>query len=136
VLDAKPKLKDRRQHSIFKRPTGKWPLYVLYVAAAGLLVAGGVAIRSSRIQTEDPRLELIHAGQAIIRSTLKEGLHAAFADPVETTVEPMPGGKHMISGWVDLFTDAGRQDRQNYSVVVSKDNNGWTGEQISVLPQM
>jgi hypothetical protein len=80
---------------------------------------------------------MIHAGQAIVRDSLNEGIHAAFGGEDETTVEAVGNGKTRISGWVDLYTDAGRHDRQNYSVIVYRDPSaGWVGERPTIIPQM
>jgi hypothetical protein len=109
----------------------------LFLAAAGLLVAGGFAIRGSHLAQVPVRTQILRAGQSIVQSTLAEGIHAAFGGEEETVVEPMSDGKTMVSGWVDLINDAGQHDRQNYSVIVYKDStNGWMGERITVIPQM
>jgi len=82
-------------------------------------------------------MELIHAAQALVRASLVEGLRASFSGEEEITVEPLPNKKFMISGWVDLVTQQGRPDRQNFSLVVYKDEfAGWVGEKISIIPQM
>jgi hypothetical protein len=136
VLDARPKLKERRERRNFKL-SGKWPLYLMYLAAAGLLIAGGVAFRYSRPKQESPRLQLIHAGQALVRANLAEGLRGFFAGEEETVVESLPENKFLISGWVDLLTNEGRQDRQNYSLIIFKDDTGnWSTDRVSVIPQM
>jgi hypothetical protein len=80
---------------------------------------------------------MIHVGQAFVRDSLTQGLRAAFADTQETVVDQLPDNKYMISGWVDLITEQGRQDRQTFSVVVYKnDLNNWVGEKVAVIPQM
>ena len=110
---------------------------MLSLVALGILVMGGVAIYKAQPAKESQRTQLIRIGQAAVRSSLAEGLQAAFAGEEETTVDPMQDGKTMISGWVDLITKVGRQDRQNYSVVVYKDPYaGWVGERVTVIPQM
>ena len=39
--------------------------------------------------------------------------------------------------WVDVVTNEGVADRQNYSIVISRNEAGdWVGEKISILPQM
>ena len=63
-------------------------------------------------------------------------LPAVSSFPKETVVEPLPDNKYRISAWVDLSTNEGRQSREISSVVVSMEENGWTGEQISVIPQL
>jgi hypothetical protein len=111
---------------------------VYLAAAAGLLVAGGVAIRSSnRTPKESVQSQMIHAGQNVVRNNLIEGIHPAFGGVEETMIDPLPDNKFMISGWVDLVTDAGKQDRQNYSVVIYRNEmNDWVGEKVSFIPQM
>ena len=82
-------------------------------------------------------MEMIHAAQAMVRGNLVEGLRASFSGEEEITVESLPDKKFMISGWVDLVTEQGRPDRQNYSLIVYKDySGGWTGEKIAIIPQM
>ena len=136
MLDPKPKLRERRSHAIFKRPSGKWPLYFLYLAAAGLLVAGGVtAIRHARPSKDSLRLTMIQAGQAMVRANLDEDLKASFGGESETVVEELPGRKFLISGWVHLITSQGQIDRRSYSVVVYKSEaDNWVGERVSVIP--
>jgi hypothetical protein len=103
----------------------------------GLLGVGAVALRISPPAPIPVRTQMIRAGQEIVRDTLNEGIHAAFGTEDETSVEPMADGKTMISGWVDLYTDSGRHDRQNYSVVVYNDPAlGWVGERATVIPQL
>jgi hypothetical protein len=103
---------------------GKWPLYLLYLMVCGLLVAGGFAFRGARPAKESPRMEMIHAAQAMVRGRLVEGLRASFSGEEEITVESLPDKKFMISGWVDLVTEQGRPDRQNYSLIVYKNETG------------
>jgi hypothetical protein len=136
VLEAKPKNKNRRPVS-GRAKTRKWPLYALFVAAAGLLVAGGVAIRQARPTAMTERQQLINIGHAVVRQTIQEGLRVAFAGEEETIVESLPDHKFMISGWVDLITPQGRPQRRSFSCIIYKnDNETWVGEHVSVIPQM
>jgi hypothetical protein len=137
VLEARPKSnKERRQRPVLKF-SGKVPLYLMFLAAAGLLVAGGIAFRHSRPNQESQRTQLIRAGQALVRANLAEGLRSFFGGEEETVVESLPDNKFLISGWVDLLTNAGQQDRQNYSLIIFKDDTGnWSTDRVSVIPQM
>ena len=136
MLDSRPLTKDRSyQHRLWKRLPGRWYLYALYVAVAGLLIAGGIVVKNARPAKADPRVVMIRAGQAIVQANLTEGLQTQFADDSETVVETLPDAKFMISGWVDLITKEGRHDRKNYSVIVHKaDEDSWAGERVTVIP--
>ena len=136
MLDSRPLTKDRSyRHRLWKRIPGRWFLYALYVAVAGLLIAGGIVVKNSRPAKVDPRVVMIRAGQAIVQANLAEGLQTHFADDSETVVDTLPEGKFMISAWVDLITKAGRHDRKNYSVVVHKgEEDSWVGERVTVIP--
>jgi hypothetical protein len=136
VRDVKAKRKNRRQHRIFKI-SGKWPMYLMYLAAAGLLVAGGFAFRNSHPYKESQRSQIIHAGQKLVKASLADGLRGAFGGDEETVLEPMDGNRFLVSGWIDVITDAGAQDRQNYSVILYRDASGnWTTDRVSIIPQM
>jgi hypothetical protein len=135
VLDTRPITKDR-QPDPTQRRFGKWYICLVCVAL-GLLAAGGMVLRHNRPAPMDPRLEMIQAGQMMVRDSLPEGLRAAFAGEEETQVDSLPENKFLISGWVDLVTAEGRHDRQTYSVIVYRgDQKSWVGERLSVLPQM
>jgi hypothetical protein len=112
-------------------------MYLMYLAAAGLLVAGGFAFRNSRPLQQSFRLEVIHAGQNLVKANLADGLRGMFGGDEETVMEPMDGNRFLVSGWIDVVTDAGAQDRQVYSVILYKDNSGnWTTDRVSIIPQM
>ena len=136
MLEGRPKLRERPERVPSKRRPGKWSLYLLFLAAAGLLVAGGVAIHNAQPAPTSARQQVIHMGQLFVRQSVSEGLRASFAGEEETVVEDLPDHKFMVSGWVDLITNSGQQDRKNYSVVVHKNFQGWVGERVSVIPQM
>jgi hypothetical protein len=52
-------------------------------------------------------------------------------------VENLPEGKVRVSGWVDVVTQAGVSDRQNYTIVIFRNAAGdWSGENISITAQM
>jgi hypothetical protein len=109
----------------------------MYLAAAGLLIAGGVVIRNAKPTTGTFRNQMIQVSHTFVRASLDESLRAAFAGEEETVVEALPDHKFMISGWVDLITQQGTPDRQNFSCVIYKNTNDtWVGERITVIPQM
>jgi hypothetical protein len=101
------------------------------------LIAGGVAFKYVRPFKDSTRRQLITAGQMFVRQALDGRLRSAFAGEEETVVETLPDNKFLISGWVDLITEQGKPNRQNFSCVVYRNGNGnWVGEHISVIPQM
>jgi hypothetical protein len=108
------------------------------VFAAGLLVAGGLAVFRAKPLTQPRRgQEVIIAGQREVRQSLPGGRKAAFCSPDETVVEAYPDGKVRVSGWVDLIGQDGKAERQSFSVVVHRDaDNQWVGEAVTVTPQM
>ena len=73
----------------------------------------------------------------MVRANLAEGLRGEFAGEEETVLESLPDNKYMVSGWVDLLTEAGKHDRQNYSLIIYKDDMGnWSTDRVSVIPPM
>jgi hypothetical protein len=137
VLEVRPQRKGRRRSS---RHTArrKWLRYALLVFAAGLLVAGGLAVYRAKPLTQPRRgQEVIVAGQRMVRESLPGGRTAAFCAPDETVVEAFPDGKVRVSGWVDLIGQDGKAERQSFSVVVYRNaDNQWVGEAVTVTPQM
>ena len=135
MLDSRP------ARNIQRRPAGAhnaprtWPRYVLFVFAAGLLVAAGFAFRRAQPVTLSPRQEMIQAAQIMVRQHVDSELQTAFSGDEETSIETLPDNKFIVSGWVDLITKKGRPDRQRFSLVLYKNfNDTWVGEQIAVIP--
>jgi hypothetical protein len=109
----------------------------MYPVIVSLLVTALVAVYRAQPSPDLKRRELIAAGQAVVMREFDETIRTSFAGPEETSVEPLPDSKYRISGWVDLLTQNGGQDRRNYSCVVYKSPNGdWVGEHVAVIPQM
>lgn len=137
MLEVRPQRKGRRRSS---RHTArrKWLRYALLVFAAGLLVAGGLAVYRAKPLTQPRRgQEVIVAGQRMVRESLPGGRTAVFCAPDETVVEAFPDGKVRVSGWVDLIGQDGKAERQSFSVVVYRNaDNQWVGEAVTVTPQM
>jgi hypothetical protein len=108
------------------------------VFAAGLLVAGGLAVYRAKPLTQPRRSQgVIVAGQRLVRRSLPGGRKADFCSPDETVVEAFPDGKVRVSGWVDLIGQDGKAERQSFSVMVYRNaNNQWVGEAATVTPQM
>ena len=135
MLDSRPARKIQRRPDGAPKKSGTWLRYVLLVFAVGLLVAAGFAFRRAQPVTLSPRQEMIQAAQIMVRRHVDAELQTTFAGDEETTVDPLADNKFMISGWVDLVTKAGRQDRQRFSLVLSKNfDDNWVGEQITVIP--
>jgi hypothetical protein len=111
---------------------------VLLVFAAGLLVAGGLAVFRAKPLTQPRRSqEVILAGQRMVGESIPGGRKAAFCPPDEAVVEAFPDGRLRVSGWVDLMGQDGKTERQSFSVVVHRDaGNQWVGESVIVTPQM
>jgi hypothetical protein len=112
--------------------------YALLVFAAGLLVAGGLAVFRANPLTQTRRgQEVIMAGQRMVRESLPGGRNAVFCSPDESVVEAFPNGKVRVSGWVDLIGQDGKAERQSFSVVVYRNaDDQWVGEAVTVTPQM
>ena len=131
--EAKPRRTDRRPVGRHKRPR-KWPQYMLVLAVAGLLVAGGIEIRRLRPTRDSARHQLITVGRAAVREMIDVSLRSAFANDEETMVEPLPENKYRIAGWVDLITEGGRSARRTFSCVIYRNSSGtWVGENVSVM---
>jgi hypothetical protein len=134
VLDVRPS-RQRAARSPGKF-AGKWPLYALYLAAAGLLAAGGVALFHARPAESTANQELISVGQGFVRNAIREEWKTTFGGDEETRVEALPGHKFLVAGWVDIVSESGQSERQDFSCVIYKsDNDGWVGEKIAVIPQ-
>ena len=138
MLEVRKKKSGRRGHSsgpTFKFGLRRWHLYVLYLAAAGLLVAGGFAVLTS-IPVDDTNKVMIGVGRGFVRDSIREELKTSFAADEETRVVALPENKFMITGWVDVLNEVGEVSRQNFSCVIFKNaSDDWVGEKISVMPQ-
>lgn len=137
MLEVRPQRGSRRR-SRRHGTRRKWLWYGLFVFAAGLFVAGGLAVFRAKPLTQPRRgQEVIVAGQRMVGESLPRGRKAAFCSPDETVVEAYPDGKVRVSGWVDLIGQDGKAERQSFSVVVHRDaDNQWVGEAVTVTPQM
>ena len=112
-------------------------LYVLYFLSAGLLLTAGLVVYRARPTQDSLRTQVISAGQNVVRQEIDEELRTAFASFDETSVEQLPDDRYRVSGWVDLISEDGNQDRNNFTCVVYRNDNGdWVGEKIAVIPQM
>ena len=112
-------------------------MMVLFVI--GLVAVGGMAFyRAQHAAGADPGGPLeIRVSHHLLRQSIREEFQTGFAPVEETTVERLPGDKVRVSGWVDLVTATGAADRQNYSIIIFRNEAGdWVGEKISVIPQM
>jgi hypothetical protein len=110
----------------------------MLLLATGLLVAAGMAVyRAKPLQPVSQGQELIVAAQRAVRKSIQGNRKTTFCSESETSIEAFPDGKVRVSGWVDLITDAGRSERQNYSVVIFKNSaNQWMSQALTVAPQM
>jgi hypothetical protein len=112
-------------------------LLALCLLTAVLLITGGVLVYRTQPAPTDPKEQFVHVGQQAVRESIEEDLKTVFCDLTETSVEDLPGDRHRVSGWVDLFTADGHSDRQNFSVVVYQNTAGeWLSEKIVVVPQI
>lgn len=135
MLDIKPIKLGRRRNKRLR----KWPLILMVLFAAGLVAAGAVTVyRIQRTTVANPGVpEEIQVSQQLVRQNISEEFKSSFAPAEETIVENLPDTKVRVSGWVDLVTDAGISDRQNYSIVIFRNSAGdWVGEKIAIVPQM
>lgn len=137
MLEVKPKRRGRRRSTGRPSAARKWLLSALFVVAAGLLLAGGVAVYRARPLTQAKQgQEVILVGQRMVRDSILGGRKAAFCSQDETVVEAFPDGKVRVSGWVDVTDPNGKTDRQNFSIVVYRKGNKWVGEALSVAPRI
>jgi hypothetical protein len=115
----------------------RYRILLIMTLTLGVLVAGGlVAARSLRKLPLPTRL--VNASRAAVRLTLNEDLRlrTSFSDENETHIEAQPGGKYLVSGWVDLSNDAGAIMRQTYSCILYPNPEGdLIAENITILPQ-
>ena len=136
MLDVRPSKRRDAPFWSLKGASWKWLLYALYLGAAGLLAAGGLAVYKASPRESTTNREMISAGQGFVRNAIREELKTSFAGDEETRVEVLPDHKFLIAGWVDIISATGETDRQDYSCVIYKtESDGWVGEKISVIPQ-
>ena len=126
-----------RQRSSRRARNWKWSLYLLYFVAAGLLLAGGLAVYRTRPAAPvNANKELISVGQGFVRGEIREDYKINFSGEEETRVEHLPDNKYLISGWVDIISPAGVTDRQIFTCIIYKGpGNAWVGEKVAVIPQ-
>ncbi|MEO8371938.1 MAG: hypothetical protein ABI806_22320 [Candidatus Solibacter sp.] len=114
-------------------------MVLIFLFAAGLVAAGAVtAYRAQRAVAATPGIpEVIQISHQLVRQNIRDEFKSSFAPVAETVVENLPEAKVRVSGWVDLVTQDGAADRQNYSIILFRNDAGeWVGEKISILPQM
>ena len=115
-------------------------MYVLCLFALVLMgTAGRTVYRAQNVVTSPVSRvpEEIQVSRQMIRQSIREEFRTSFAPVEETVVERLSQNKIRVSGWVDVILDNGISDRQNYSIVVSRNGAGeWVGENATVLPQM
>jgi hypothetical protein len=130
--------KGRRRSSGHRTATGKWLPFALLAAAAGLLLAGGLALYRAAPFTPSRRgQEVVTASQRLVRASIPNGRKAAFCPPEQAVVESFADGKFRVSGWVDLIGPDGKAERRVFSVVVHRSaGNQWVGEAVSLVPQV
>ena len=134
MVEARPKRKNRRQEPA--RPfLRRWAIYFLFLAAAGLLAAGGLAVYTSKPAADHNHL-LVTIGQGFVRDAIRNELRTSFSTDEETQVQALPNRRYRVSGWVDVVAEDGEHRRQTFSCVIYKnDSDDWAGENISVIPQ-
>ena len=67
-------------------------LYLFGLVAAGLLVAGAMVWLRSRPTPVPPEVEILRAGQAVIRRYLSPDVKTTFSDLNESTLELLSDG--------------------------------------------
>jgi hypothetical protein len=136
VLETGPNRTNRRPVRV-KTPKSNLPLYALFLVAAGLLVAGGMAVYRARPVGGTQTEELVQIGQKLVREAVREDLQTHFSSTEETVVESLSENRFRVSGWVDLMTEDGQVDRDNFTLEIYKnESDDWVGEKIAVLPQI
>ena len=111
-------------------------MYALYVTAAGLLIAGGLAVYNAIPRESTAKREMTAVGQGFVRNAIREELKTNFSSHEETRVEALPDNKFLVAGWVDVISEEGETERQEFSCVIYKSEaDNWVGEKISVIPQ-
>jgi hypothetical protein len=141
-LDTREVRKSRRRSTLrpwrfIVRKLKQYQIYVLIAFGVCVLIAAGfVLARSSRVDANEWRKEIILAGQQAIRNAVKEEIRTSFAGTDETQFEVLPGDKYRLGGWVDLISDEGKIARQNFSCILYRNaNDDWVAQDVSVIPQ-
>ncbi len=135
MLQVKSK-RNKRRAPIFQSAGRRWPLYVLCLAAAGLLAAGGLVVYTSLPADNNSNQVIMSVGRGFVRDVVREDWKTRFSDNDETRVEPLPGHKFLVAGWVDVIGEEGLSERHTFSCVVYKnESDDWVGEKVAVIPQ-
>jgi hypothetical protein len=111
------------------------PISTLYLAAAGLVFAGGLAVYKARPAANNSNAMLISVARGYVRDEIRAELSTSFSSEEETRVEALPDRKYLVSGWVDAIDKNGVAARQSFSCVLFRDGEIWAGEKIAVIPQ-
>ncbi|MCU1232060.1 MAG: hypothetical protein JWP63_27 [Candidatus Solibacter sp.] len=109
---------------------------MLFLAAVGLLLAGGVVLYKTRPPAGNTDKELVSVGQGFVRGAIRGELKTTFSGDEETHIERLPDRKFLVAGWVDIMAEDGSTERRTFSCVIYKtDSDLWAGENVAVLPQ-
>ena len=138
MLDVRPKSRQRRSDAPSRTGSRKWLLPAVFLLVALLLVSGSFAVYHAKpVDQANQNQEIIQVGQQMVRESLQDDLKSAFCPEEETNVAALSDGKFLVSGWVDLMSVDGQSDRQNFSVVLFKNEaDDWVGEKLAVMPQV
>ena len=136
-LESRARSKNRRNSAQSPREwTRRYQVYLLAAVSLCLIGAAGLALSRSAAATKDWRGDLAQAAQGAVRNAVRADLRTVFAGMDETRIASLPQDKYMVGGWVDLISEQGEIERQDYSCTIARNgNDDWTIENVTVLPQ-
>jgi hypothetical protein len=116
---------------------GQHQIFVLVGLGLCMIVAAGfVLARSSPVDADDWRSEVVIAAQQAVRHSVRNEIRTSFAGKEETEIEELAESRYRLGGWVDLISDDGQIARQHFACIVFRDINGdWDFQDLSVTPQ-
>jgi hypothetical protein len=140
-LESRPGRSKRPKHRWWKewrRQLRRYRILLIMTLTLGVLVAGGLVVARSFTRKLPLPTRLVNASRVAVRLSLNQDLQVrtTFSDENETDIEAQPGGKYLVTGWLDLSNDAGVITRQTYSCILYPNPEGdLVAENITILPQ-
>jgi hypothetical protein len=73
--------------------------------------------------------------EQFVRQQIAETGTPHFSNDAETSVERLPEGKYLVTGWVEIVSPAGAMSHSSYNCIIYKNTAGdWVADQVNVLP--
>ena len=109
-------------------------VWLLSAVTAVILGAVGLALYVMAQPTGPVFTDEINGAEQLVRGQLPSEVDVHFSDAAETTVEALAGDRYRVSGWVDLVTHEGADERDAYVCVMHQGAEGdWIADEVNMV---